>query len=96
MLEAISFLVEKDIVFKNLYQQYGNPYIPMRPEGFVTLCKLILEQQVSIDSGKACFLKIENLLVTVSPETISQSSDEDCQKYPIICKRYIYNKKTFT
>ena len=77
MQEAISFLIEKDPVFKQLHQQYGNPFIPSRPQGFETLCKLILEQQVSIDSAKACFLKIENLLETVSPETIGNCSDED-------------------
>ncbi len=70
MQDAISFLIEKDIVFNKLQQQYGSFFIPSRPAGFVTLCKLILEQQVSIDSAKACFSKIENLLGTISPETI--------------------------
>lgn len=77
MQEAITFLIEKDEVFKKLHLQYGNPFIPSRPPGFVTLCKLILEQQVSIDSAKACFLKIENLLGEVTPQTISNCSDED-------------------
>ena len=76
MQEAISFLVEKEPVFKSLQQQYDTFFIPSRPSGFVTLCKLILEQQVSIDSAKACFLKIENLLGTVSPETIIKCSDD--------------------
>ena len=92
MKEAITFLVDKDAVFKKLHQQYGTFYIPSRPSGFVTLCKLILEQQVSIDSAKACFLKIENLLVTVSPETISQCSDEDLRSCGVSRQKISYLK----
>jgi DNA-3-methyladenine glycosylase II len=92
MQEAISFLVEKEPVFKNLQQQYGTFFIPSRPSGFVTLCKLILEQQVSIDSAKACFLKIENLLGTVSPETISQCADEDLKSCGVSRQKISYLK----
>jgi DNA-3-methyladenine glycosylase II len=92
MEEAISFLVEKDEVFKRLHLQYGNPFIPSRPQGFVTLCKLILEQQVSIDSAKACFLKIETLLGEVTPETISNCSDEDLKTCGVSRQKISYLK----
>lgn len=90
MQEAISFLVEKDFVFKKLHQQYGNPFIPSRPQGFVTLCKLILEQQVSIDSAKACYQKIEILLGVVSPETIRQCSDADLKSCGVSRQKIVY------
>lgn len=92
MEEAISFLIEKEAVFKNLHLQYGNPFIPARPQGFVTLCKLILEQQVSMDSAKACFLKIENLLGTVSPETIIQCPEEDLKSCGVSRQKISYLK----
>lgn len=92
MEKAISFLVEKDAVFKNLQQQYGTFFIPSRPSGFVTLCKLILEQQVSIDSAKACFLKIENLLGEVTPETISKCADEDLKNCGVSRQKTLYLK----
>lgn len=92
MKEAISFLVEKEPVFKNLQQQYGSFYIPSRPSGFVTLCKLILEQQVSIDSAKACFNKIETLLGEVTPETIIQCTDEDLKSCGVSRQKIIYLK----
>ena len=92
MQESILFLVEKEEVFKKLHLQYGNPFIPSRPQGFVTLCKLILEQQVSIDSAKACFLKIENLLGEVSPETISQCTDEDLKSCGVSRQKISYLK----
>lgn len=92
MEEAISFLVEKEEVFKRLHLQYGNPFIPSRPQGFVTLCKLILEQQVSIDSAKACFLKIETLLREVTPEAISSCSDEDLKSCGVSRQKISYLK----
>lgn len=92
MKEAISFLVEKEPVFKSLQQQYGSFFIPSRPPGFVTLCKLILEQQVSIDSAKACFLKIETLLGTVSPETIANCADEDLKSCGVSRQKISYLK----
>ena len=76
MQEAIAFLVEKDAVFKALHVQYGNPLVPTRPEGFQTLVKLILEQQVSLESAKACYVKIENALGEVTPQLILLASDE--------------------
>ena len=92
MKEAITFLVEKEPVFKNLQQQYGTFFIPSRPSGFVTLCKLILEQQVSIDSAKACFNKIELLLGEVSPKTITQCTDEDLKSCGVSRQKIVYLK----
>jgi DNA-3-methyladenine glycosylase II len=76
MQEAIAFLVEKELVFKQLYAQYGNPNVPARPEGFQTLCKLILEQQVSLESARACYVKIEMALGEVYPQLVLSASDE--------------------
>ena len=92
MKKAIAFLIKKDPVFKKLYQQYGTPFIPSRPQGFVTLCKLILEQQVSIGSAKACFHKIENFLGEVSPETIRQCSDENLKSCGVSRQKISYLK----
>ena len=92
MQEGISFLIEKDAVFKKLHLQYGSFFIPSRPSGFITLCKLILEQQVSIDSAKACYQKIENLLAEVSPETVSQCSDEDLKSCGVSRQKISYLK----
>lgn len=92
MKEAILFLVEKDEVFKKLHEQYDSFFIPSRPPGFVTLCKLILEQQVSIDSAKACYLKVETLLDEVSPKTISQCSDDDLKSCGVSRQKISYLK----
>ncbi|MFV8369096.1 DNA-3-methyladenine glycosylase family protein [Flavobacterium sp. LB2R40] len=76
MQEAIDYLLEKDIIFKSIIEQYGLPAIPVRLQGFETLVLLILEQQVSIDSAKATFLKIKASQKSITPEVLLNLSDE--------------------
>lgn len=90
---ALSYLLEKEEVFQRIVDKYGLPVVPSRPEGFQTLCKLILEQQVSIESAKACFQKIENSLKIVSPETIFKSSNEELRSCGVSRQKinYLYH-----
>lgn len=76
MQEAIDFLSSKNKIFKEIIERYGLPRIPIRPQGFETLVLLILEQQVSIDSAKATFMKIKNY-TTCNPEKMAVLSDEE-------------------
>ncbi|WP_264520488.1 DNA-3-methyladenine glycosylase family protein [Flavobacterium sp. N1994] len=92
MQEAIRYLCDKEETLKGIIDKYGNPFIPSRPQGFVTLCKLILEQQVSIDSAKACFQKIETRLGDVSPETISKCSDDELKSCGVSRQKISYLK----
>ena len=77
MEESIQFLIENEVVFKHLYQKYGVPFIPYRKPGFETLCKLIIEQQVSLASAKACFQKLELFLGKITPQSILSVSLEE-------------------
>jgi DNA-3-methyladenine glycosylase II len=76
MQQAIDHLFQKDPIFKHIIDTYGLPPIPKRPQGFETLVLLILEQQVSIDSAKATFVKIKTH-TTCIPETMSVLPDEE-------------------
>ncbi|CAD0004061.1 MAG TPA: DNA-3-methyladenine glycosylase [Flavobacterium sp.] len=76
MQEAIDYLLTKNPIFQQIIEKYGLPTIPKRPQGFETLVLLILEQQVSIDSAKATFLKIKNYTIC-NPETMSVLADEE-------------------
>lgn len=77
MQHAIEYLSEKDAIFKFIIEKYGLPTIPKRPEGFETLVLLILEQQVSIDSAKATFLKLKEKENNFHPEKLVSLSDEE-------------------
>ncbi|SDG91747.1 DNA-3-methyladenine glycosylase II [Flavobacterium omnivorum] len=96
MQEAIDYLSEKDSIFKAIIEQYGMPTIPKRPQGFETLVLLILEQQVSIDSAKATFLKIKTTLKTVAPEILLHISDEEFRSLGVSRQKTSYIKALAT
>lgn len=92
MEKSIQYLIEKEPVFKNLYEKYGVPFIPSRPPGFETLCKLILEQQVSLASAKACYFKLVSFLGEINPETIVNTSLEDLRNNGVSKQKSVYLK----
>lgn len=92
MQEAIDFLSQKDSIFKVIIEKYGLPIIPKRPQGFETLVLLILEQQVSIDSAKATFLKLRELIKNFEPGILNQLSDEDFRSVGVSRQKTSYIK----
>jgi DNA-3-methyladenine glycosylase II len=92
MQEPFSLLITQEPAFKTIIDTYGLPSIPHRPEGFETLVLLILEQQVSIDSAKATFLKLKDLVTYCVPETIATLSDEQCRAVGISRQKTGYIK----
>jgi DNA-3-methyladenine glycosylase II len=76
MQKAIDYLSKQDVIFKMIIEKYGIPKIPKRAEGFETLVLLILEQQVSIDSAKATFLKLKAKEVSFQPKALFALSEE--------------------
>ena len=75
--EAISYLKKQDHKFAEIIEQYGLPTSWSRPEGFETLCKIILEQQVSLESGKAAYDKLSACVEVFDASHISQLSVEE-------------------
>jgi len=91
MQEAIDFLSSKNSIFLEIIEKYGLPQIPKRPPGFETLVLLILEQQVSIDSAKATFLKIKSY-TTCNPETMAILPDEEFRSLGVSRQKTKYIK----
>jgi DNA-3-methyladenine glycosylase II len=96
MQEAIDHLFEKDPIFKDIIDTYGLPTIPKRPQGFETLVLLILEQQVSIDSAKATFLKIKAEHAALKPELLLTVSDEQYRAFGVSRQKTTYVKALST
>ena len=92
MHEAIQYLSEKDAVFKLIIDKYGMPILPKRPQGFETLVLLILEQQVSIDSAKATFLKLKAKHTNFNPESLLSFSDEEYRNIGVSRQKTSYIK----
>jgi DNA-3-methyladenine glycosylase II len=64
-------------IFSFINNKYGIPPNWQRPEGFVSLSKIILEQQVSLSSAEAHFKKLNNYLKEFSPTEILKLTDEE-------------------
>lgn len=96
MQQAIHYLSEKDPIFKTIVEKYGLPVIPVRPQGFETLVLLILEQQVSIDSAKATFLKLKAKHNHFIPEKLLESSDEEFRNLGVSRQKTAYIKALAT
>lgn len=60
-----------------VHDLYGTPPLWDRPTGFGTLLNIILEQQVSLASAKACFDKLAARIGNVSPEKLLTLSDSE-------------------
>ena len=92
MQHAIDFLVNKDQTLKDIIATYGYPIIQKREEGFASMCHIILEQQVSIASAKACYDKIQNLLEKITPEIIFNCNDDELRNCGVSRQKTNYLK----
>jgi DNA-3-methyladenine glycosylase II len=92
MQQAIKHLSEIDPIFRLIVEKYGMPIIPKRPQGFETLVLLILEQQVSIDSAKATFLKLKAKEIRFQPEFLLAISDEEYRNIGVSRQKTSYIK----
>jgi DNA-3-methyladenine glycosylase II len=73
----IKTLLKKDNLFADIYNQHESPPNWSRPQGFVTLSKIILEQQVSLASANAHFIKLDTYVKGITPHGILQLTDEE-------------------
>jgi DNA-3-methyladenine glycosylase II len=73
----IAALKRKDKVFSRVAELYGDPPDWRRRPGFVSLCKIILEQQISLASAKAHYAKLRSYVRSLTPKSILELSDEE-------------------
>lgn len=64
-------------IFERVYTAYGVPPLWDRPQGFATLLQIILEQQVSLASAKACYTKLTVRVGEVSPDNLLKLDDTE-------------------
>ena len=63
-----------------VYEKYGVSPLWDREPGFQTMLQIILEQQVSLASAKACYDKLCARVGNVVPESILRLSDADLKR----------------
>ena len=90
MHETVAFLIERDPVFSLIIDRYGPPNFITRPQGFESMCKTILEQQVSLESARASFYKLRELAGGISPEAILECTTDEFRSCGISRQKTVY------
>ena len=70
-------LSKKDAELKLIIQTHGYPPIWTRTNTYATLIHIILEQQVSLASAKAAFIKLKQKLGLITPQKLLALSDDE-------------------
>ncbi len=74
---SVDELAYRDHHLNAIVTKYGPPPLWDRQPGFATLLQIILEQQVSLASAKACFDKLTGRIGNVSPENLLELNDTE-------------------
>ncbi len=75
-VEAVDLLAAEEPALAGIVDEHGIPPFWSRPQGFPTLVWLILEQQVSLESGAAMYRRLHGLLGSVTPEAVLESGPD--------------------
>lgn len=75
--QSIAFLTNQDPIFQQILDLYGTPPNWQRAQGFETLCHIILEQQVSLESALSAFNKLKDFLPAFTPTEMLKLTDEE-------------------
>jgi len=86
----IKTLIKKDRTIADIYRKHQSPPNWTRPQGFVTLSKIILEQQVSLASASAHFLKLSTHVKDFTPSSIVKLSDDEMRSCHISRQKSTY------
>ena len=74
---AVELLVGEDEHLARLVDRWGLPEFWERRPGFKTLVLLILEQQVSLESGAAMYARLTGLIGDVAPRSVLDAGEEE-------------------
>jgi DNA-3-methyladenine glycosylase II len=92
----ITQLVKIDSTFAFINEKYGNPPDWERPQGFVSLSRIILEQQLSLASANAHFLKLSTFIGEFTPSNILKLTDTEMRACQISRQKAVYLRSLST
>ena len=75
--QGVAALAAQDPGLARLADRNGVPPLWPRPPGFATLVRIVLEQQVSLESAAAAFANLEERLGTVEPRPFLEIGDAE-------------------
>lgn len=80
LIQGAVYLTSVDEDFAWIYGEIGLPPLWERQPGFATLVYIILEQQVSLASARAAFLKLQQALPAVTPDAFLTLDDSELKE----------------
>ncbi len=75
LAEGVAELSRRDPHLARVIQRHGAPPLWDRAPGFQTLVQIILEQQVSLASGRAAYARLETVAGEVTPGSVAALDD---------------------
>ncbi len=90
LLKGVQYLVEKDKHLAKIVSTYGLPNLWEREQGFQTLIRIILEQQVSLKSAQATYDRLELYINTPTPKKFIGLTDEQLRRIGFSRQKTIY------
>ena len=86
----IDALCSRDAVFARIREQYGPPPGWARDPGFRSLCLIILEQQVSLESARAHFRRLEEFVPALVPAELLKLTDGQMRSCYVSRQKAVY------
>ncbi len=94
--QDVKRLFKLDKLFVSIAEKYGYPPNWSRPQGFISLSKIILEQQLSLASANAHFQKLSAYLNGFTPENILKLTEEEMRVCQISRQKAVYLRELST
>jgi DNA-3-methyladenine glycosylase II len=91
--EICDHLASRDPDLLAILITHGYPPFWKRSPGFETLIQIILEQQVSLASAKAAYLKLKERLQNITPEGVLSLSDEELKACYFSRQKILYTRQ---
>lgn len=88
--EACTLLIDEDEHLARLVERWGIPEFWRRSPGFPTLVLLILEQQVSLESGAAMYARVARLTGVVTPRNMLLAGEHKLRSIGVTRQKTAY------
>jgi len=89
---GLKVIASHDSDLADILQALGSPPLWVREPGFATLIQIILEQQVSLASAKAVFGRLEQSILTITPERFLALNDDQIKKIGFSRQKALYGR----
>ena len=87
---GVRFLSDRDPELAAVVAEHGEPPLWNRRPGFSSLVRIILEQQVSLASGRATYQRLSSQLGSVSPAVVQRAGIDELRRIGITRQKASY------